>query len=124
MCPMSKFAPLMAVIPISLLLTLSFFVLLSLKKADTKGLKVFGYVVASLLWLAVLVIFLGGVYKIAKSSYSSKCMHQNMMMGKMSMMEKQKPAESAMVKEAASSQEQKPRNAGHCGNKGMIYKAH
>lgn len=46
---MSKMALIIAVVPISLLMVLSFFVLLSIGKAQTKGLKIFGLVVATLL---------------------------------------------------------------------------
>ena len=71
---MSKMAPLIAVIPISLLLTLSFFVLLSLDKAQTKKLKIFGKLVAVILWLAVLVIVLGGINRLAKGVDPRECM--------------------------------------------------
>ena len=49
MCYMLSSVSLMAIIPIALLLTLSFFVLLSIRKAETKGLRVFGYVVTGIL---------------------------------------------------------------------------
>lgn len=73
MC-MMNLMPLMAVIPIALLLTLSFFVLLALRKVEEKALKAFGYVVVSIIWLAVLVIFSGAVYKTAKGSMIMRCM--------------------------------------------------
>ncbi|MCG2713781.1 MAG: hypothetical protein L6308_02910 [Candidatus Omnitrophica bacterium] len=76
---MSKMALIIAVVPISLLMVLSFFVLLSIGKAQTKGLKIFGLVVATLLWLAVATIILGGVYGLAKSG-NKKCMMQKKMM--------------------------------------------
>lgn len=80
MCCMSKIASIITVIPISLLLALSFFVLLSIDKAQAKRLKTFGYVVAAILWLAVLVIILGGVYRFAKGRDQAKCMMQKKMM--------------------------------------------
>ena len=81
MCYMSKISSIIAVVPISLLLTLSFFVLLSIGKAQTKGLKIFGFVVAAILWLSVSAIILGGVYGLIKGGNKAKCMmHKKMMM--------------------------------------------
>jgi len=120
MCCMSRVAPIMVVVPVSLLLALSFFVLLSISKAQTKGLKAFGYVVAGMLWLGVLVIFLGGVYKIAKGGYLAKCMmHKKMMMQNMPMMQNQKAANMPAAKENT----QKTKDAAHCQNKGVVFKA-
>ncbi len=119
MCPMSRIAPIIAVVPISLLLALSFFVLLSIRKAETKGLKAFGYVVAGILWLSVLVILLGGVYKIAKGGYQEKyMMHKKMMMQNMPMMQEGKAANMPAAKENA----QKTKDAAHCQNKGVVFK--
>ena len=73
MCGMLKISSIIAVVPISLLLVLSFFVLLSIGKAQTKGLKIFGFAVAVILWLAVATIILGGD--------KAKCMmHKKMML--------------------------------------------
>ena len=77
MC-MLKLSHLMAIVPISVLLTVSFFVLFTLRKVEEKGLKIFGYVVASFLWLAVLVVFSSTVFGLGKSSMR--------MMGKSGMM--------------------------------------
>lgn len=73
MC-MMRAAGLLAVVPVSVLLTISFFVLVALRKVDEKGVKAFGYVVVALLWLATLVIFSGGVYKIATGRPKMPCM--------------------------------------------------
>ena len=122
MCPMSRIAPIIVVVPISLLLALSFFVLLSIRKAETKGLKAFGYVVAGILWLGVLVIFLGGVYKIAKGGYQEKyMMHKKMMMQNMPMMQNQKAANMPAAKENQALQAQKGK-CSDCGNKGVVFK--
>jgi hypothetical protein len=53
---------LFAIIPISLLLTVSFFVLVTVYKAENKALKAFGYVIAALLWVAVILVFSAGLY--------------------------------------------------------------
>jgi len=58
MC-MVNLASLFVIIPISLLLTLSFFVLLAVRKVEGNALKTFGQVAVSLLWLASLILFLG-----------------------------------------------------------------
>ena len=93
----SKMASIVVIIPISLLLALSFFVLLSIDKAQTKRLKTFGYGVAVILWLAVLVIISGGVYRLAKGGNQAKyMMHKEMMMhreGMPGMHPKQMPGE-------------------------------
>ena len=54
---------LMAIVPVSVLLTASFFVLFTLRKIEEKGLKGFGYLVVGFLWLAALVVFSSAVYK-------------------------------------------------------------
>ena len=56
---------LFAMIPATLLLTVSFFVLLVVRKAEPHGLKAFGYVIAGLLWACTLLIFAAGVYTIS-----------------------------------------------------------
>jgi hypothetical protein len=55
----------------------SFFVLLSLRKVEDAALKAFGYVIAALLWLSVLLVLTGGIYTLS----TGKCplmvaMHQ------------------------------------------------
>ncbi len=113
MC-MVRLSHLLAIVPISLLLTLSFFVLLVMQKIEEKALKTFGYVVVSFLWLAALVVFSGAVYKTAKSSpIAMKCMMHNDSMPAMAMLEK-----------GALSKDDKKPVAPKCGaNKGMIFKA-
>lgn len=49
------------------LLTVSYFVLYSVRNLEKeRGLKVFGFVVAALLWLAALTAFSMGAYKLSK----------------------------------------------------------
>ena len=43
------------------LLTVSFFVLLAVGKADSQALKTFGYVIAVLLWVSSALAFAGGL---------------------------------------------------------------
>ena len=65
MC-MTKFPYFLAVIPISMLLTASFFVLFTLRKVEERWLKTFGYVVTGFLWLAALIVFSGAAYKMTQ----------------------------------------------------------
>lgn len=96
---MSGLSWLMVVVPVSVLLAASFFVLFALRKVEEKGLKVFGYVVASLLWLSVLILFLGAsntakntsmkymMQQKMRAPYRSQMMHKGGMAG-MAMPEK------------------------------------
>ena len=81
MCCMPRFTSLIAVIPISFLLALSFFVLISIDKTQAKRLKTFGKMVVVIIWLAVLVIILGAIHSLGKDGDQKKCtMHKEMMM--------------------------------------------
>lgn len=49
-----------ALIPATLLVTISFFVLFATKKMETAGLKTFGIIVAVLLWISAAMVFVTG----------------------------------------------------------------
>jgi len=103
----------MAVVPVSVLLTISFFVLFALRKVEEKALKAFGYVVVSFLWLAALVVFSGAVYKTAKGTMAMKCM-----------MHKDGMAAMAMPEKGQFPKDDKKPAAPKCGaNKGVVFKA-
>ena len=72
-----------AVVPTTMLLTVSFFVLALIRKIEAQGLKAFGYVVAALLWVSALVIFSTGIYAI--STGRPHLAGLKMMMGKCAM---------------------------------------
>ncbi len=74
-----RFIGLFAIIPATVLLTVSFFVLFTLRKAETQGLKAFGYVVAVLLWLAAFLFFSVGVYTVSSGNRLIMPMMQQMM---------------------------------------------
>ncbi|MFA5410778.1 MAG: hypothetical protein WC321_02840 [Candidatus Omnitrophota bacterium] len=74
---------LLAMIPAALLLTVSFFVLFTLRKVESRGLKVFGYVVAAFLWLAALLVVSVGGYRLTTGRYPMRPMMQKMMPGQM-----------------------------------------
>jgi hypothetical protein len=73
---MSILPGLFAVVPASLLLAVSFFILLALRKNEEKGIKTFGYVVVALLWLSAALVFTVGIYSLATGK---GCMMQKMM---------------------------------------------
>jgi len=79
---LAKLAGLFVIVPTTLVLTISFFVLIVLRKVEKGVLKAFGYVVVNLLWVSALLIFLGGVYTLISGS----CPGQKMMMQKHGMM--------------------------------------
>jgi hypothetical protein len=56
---------LFAVIPATMLLTVSFFVLFTLRKIESGGLKAFGYVIAAFLWAGALLFLSAGIYKVS-----------------------------------------------------------
>ncbi|MFA5092737.1 MAG: hypothetical protein WC543_02175 [Candidatus Omnitrophota bacterium] len=118
---MMKMFPLLAIVPISVLLTLSFFVLYTLRKVEEKPLKAFGYVVVGFIWLATLIMFSGAVYRMAKGPMPMKCMMQKrmgMMMGKDGMGTREMPEKVAVIKDNNKTASPK------CGgNKGIVYKA-
>jgi len=85
---MIRLLGLFAIIPISLLLTVSFFVLITVCKVENKGLKAFGYVIAALLWAAVILAFSAGLYIVITGKHSlMEMMQQHMMQMKGQMMQ-------------------------------------
>ena len=74
---------LFTIIPATLLLTISFFVLFTLRKIETQGLKAFGYVIAALLWVATALVFSVGIYTVYSGRHPMMYMMQEMMQGQM-----------------------------------------
>lgn len=74
-----RLAGFLSMIPATMMITVSFFVLFAVSKADQKQLKAFGWVVAGLLWLCALTVLTTGMYM---SSLSGKMMGKCMMMQK------------------------------------------
>lgn len=123
---MLKLSYLMAIVPIAVLLTVSFFVLYALRKVEEKALRAFGQVVVVFLWLAALVIFSGAVYKMAQGPVSMKgMMQQKMRMDCMAqMMRKDNPSAMVMPEKDQVVKDQKHPGMPKCGmNKGIISKA-
>lgn len=90
------------IIPATILLTISFFVLLVLRKLESEGLKAFGHVIVVLLWVSAVMLLGLGTYKIItgnalyiphvmvmpaeRRGMSSGMMMEKMMMDKMGCM--------------------------------------
>lgn len=74
-----RLAGFLSMIPATMMVTVSFFVLFAVSKADQKQLKAFGWVIAGLLWLCALLVLTSGLYM---SSMSGKMMGKCMMMQK------------------------------------------
>jgi hypothetical protein len=82
-----------ALIPTTMLLVVSFFVLFSLRKVEKEALKGFGYVLAALLWVSALLVFSAGIYTVStgrcplmkgmKGMMKDKMHCREMMQGKM-----------------------------------------
>jgi len=124
MC-MLRLSSLIAIVPIAILLTISFFVLLAMRKIEEKGLKAFGYVVVSFLWLATLVVFSGAIYNIAGGSTAMRAMmQQKMKYGMSQMMQQNKMPDMAGLQKGAPVRDEKRPKISKCtGNKGVIFKA-
>ncbi|MFA4889608.1 MAG: hypothetical protein WC628_08575 [Candidatus Omnitrophota bacterium] len=87
---LSRLIGLFALIPATVLLTISFFVLFSLRKLEIQGLKAFGYVLAALLWVSAILVFSSGIYTLStgRCPMMKGCMMQDMTKHKMGMMGK------------------------------------
>ena len=51
-------------VPATMFLAVSFFILVVIRRIDGKGLKNFGYVVVTLLWIGSCILFTLGAYKV------------------------------------------------------------
>ena len=79
---MFRFIGLYAVIPATLLLTVSFFILVVLRKIESQALKVFAYVIIALLWFSTLLVLSLGIYTMSTGRHPMAGMMQKMMRGK------------------------------------------
>lgn len=96
---MPKMMGLLALIPASVLLTLSFFVLFTITKVEKRKLKVFGYTIAALLWLVAFVVFSAGIYMAFSGCPMRGYPMQEMMKGKMRGMMQSAPQGAPMMRE-------------------------
>jgi len=70
---------LFAIIPASVLLTISYFVLAANKRQEEGNLKAFGYVTAILLWIAASLVLLAGSYTVITGKHPMQIMMKHMM---------------------------------------------
>ncbi len=124
MC-MIKLSHLLAIVPVSVLLTASFFVLYALRKVEEKGLKAFGYVAAASLWLAALVVFSGAVYKMSQGPGRMPGMMGKKMGCMSQMISKPEPKGMPMPGKEPMAKDQKQPPMGKCStdNKGYVVRA-
>jgi hypothetical protein len=88
---MWKFMWLMGLIPVTMILMVSFFVLLGASKAESKGLKSWGMIVSVLLWICAATVFVGSIAASAGRGPMGMWKDKMMMMehmGKSGMMDK------------------------------------
>ncbi|MDD2927613.1 MAG: hypothetical protein PHE30_02020 [Candidatus Omnitrophica bacterium] len=78
-----------ALIPATVLLTISFFVLVSLQKIVSGKLKLFGAVVVILLWLSALLVFSSGIYASGSTRGFSRCPMMEMLKGRRTLMNRE-----------------------------------
>jgi len=96
-----------ALVPATMLLTVSYFVLFAQRKVDGGALKAFGYVVAALLWFGSVLFASAGVYTLATgrcpmmaAMQQKKCcekMSKGPKCGMMSMPNDMRPMPNAMM---------------------------
>ena len=96
MMGVSRFIGMLAILPATIILTTSFFVLVITRKTEGQGLKAFGYVVAALLWICALLVFSVGIYVLSTGRHpmirmmeDMKCSGSQMMKGPMMMQQPQ-----------------------------------
>ena len=76
---MVRFMGLFSLIPMAILLTVSFFVIFTLSKVNSKKLRSFGIAIAILLWISAALIFCLGIYTIVTGEHPMMRMHRAMM---------------------------------------------
>lgn len=63
------FLGVLRLIPASMLLVLSFFVLFTVTKCADRRLKIFGVVISVFLWLSCIIIFAGGILEVSRGAW-------------------------------------------------------
>ena len=89
MCMMGGLGCCFSLIPATVLLTISFFVLVSLQKIVSEKLKLFGIVVVILLWFSALLVFSSGIYASGATRGFFRCPMVEMMKGRRALMNRE-----------------------------------
>ncbi|MDD5686720.1 MAG: hypothetical protein PHE88_02665 [Elusimicrobia bacterium] len=63
----SRFAGFLCIVPSVMMLVASFFVLFAVGKTESKGLKMYGRIIAVLLWIAVAICISAGIFVCCKN---------------------------------------------------------
>lgn len=79
---MFRFIGLLSIIPATVLLTISFFVIYATKKTEGEGLKKFGMTIAVLLWICSFLVFSAGVASVFCPRHGMMFKHHHEMMMK------------------------------------------
>ena len=69
---MMKFSGLFSIVPTTIFLCISFFVLVVLRSINEKKLKIFGFVVVALLCISAVLIFSTGIYTMCTGRHPMK----------------------------------------------------
>lgn len=76
---MGSYSPIFSLVPFILVVSLSFFILVVIANVKVQALKIFGYVIVALCWIAALLIFSTCVCKQTCGMFPKKPMHRGMM---------------------------------------------
>lgn len=79
---MVRYIGLFSIIPTALLLTISFFVLVTLNKVNLKNLRAFGIAIVILLWISAALLLSVGIYTVITGQHPIMHMMQKQMMMK------------------------------------------
>jgi len=71
---------LLSIIPATVFLTVSFFVLFAVQKTETRGLKQFGRLIAALLWISAAAVLSMGICVLTTGRHPLFSKHRQMMM--------------------------------------------
>ena len=89
MCMMGRLGGCLTLIPVTGLLTVSFFVLFALQKIVSKKLRLFGVAVVVLLWISALLVFSSGIYMASSGRPFFRCPMMEMMKAKRALMNRE-----------------------------------
>lgn len=76
---MAPYSPIFSLIPFILIISLSFFILVVISNLKAQPLRIFGYVIVALCWLAAILIFSTCVCKQMRGMCPRMPMHSGMM---------------------------------------------
>jgi len=104
---LGKFGGCFALIPATVLLTISFFVLVALQKIISEKLKIFGVVIVILLWISALLVFSSGIYAAGSGKPFFRCPMMGMMKAKQALMNREQAPGMPMPPEMRGAEKQR-----------------